>query len=186
VIGVGKDGEHTMLMYEIAGARRRYRFDGDAFASRLGTLDAAVGDIIVVCPFALPAVADVDHRELPPGWRAPSPPIYAFAPTTSAPAISTRLADLSPLHVPDSTLRTPTSIPPRRNLLVFATPKKQLDSDSHLWDMGGWLLDPSDLPADSANLLSANRALWLVVDRPVVRDSQATLHGVVALRRILD
>jgi hypothetical protein len=178
-----------MLMYEIQGARRRYRFDGDAFAARLGTLDASVGDLIVVCPFALPATAEVDHRELPPGWRSPSPPIYAFAPTHSAPAIATSLASFSPLHIPAAALRTPTTLPAHRNLLVFATPLKHLNSNSNSnsnWDMGGWLLDPSDLPSDSAALLSADHPVWLVVDRPVLRDGHVTLHGVVALRRILD
>ncbi|MBZ0237223.1 MAG: hypothetical protein K8M05_33150, partial [Deltaproteobacteria bacterium] len=74
--------------------------------------------------------------------------------------------------------------PAGRNLLVFATPRKAL-TDTR-WDMGGWYLDTSGLAAADAALVVAKRPVWLVVARPAVADGAATLHAVVALRRLLD
>jgi len=71
---------------------------------------------------------------------------------------------------------------PARNLLVLATPKKALGDGR--WEMGGWHLDVSGM-ADAA-LLAVKRPVWLVVARPVVEDGVATLHAVVALRRLLE
>ncbi|MBS1117918.1 MAG: Serine/threonine protein kinase [Deltaproteobacteria bacterium] len=189
VLGTGADGEHAMAMYEIDGARARYRLDGDSAAARLGSLDAAIGDLIVVCPYDLPSAAEVDHRTLPPGWRAPSPPVYAFAPTSSPPQIATTLAVMAPLHVPESLLRGlagGTAKPPRdRALLVWAKPRQVAGAR---WDMGGWTLDATDLRG--ADLLAVGRPLWLVTDRTVIEDTgaghRAVLHGVIALRRLLD
>jgi hypothetical protein len=170
-------------MFEIAGARGHYRFDGDS-AARLGSLDAAVGDLIVVCPFGLPASDEVDHRALTAGWRAPAVPVYAFAPTSSAPRIATALAKLAPLHVPDAALRgiaSDASVPRDRTLVVWAHPRK---TDGDRWDMGGWDLDASTLTG--AELLAIDRPVWLVVDRPTINGDRATLRGVIAFSRMLD
>jgi predicted Ser/Thr protein kinase len=185
VLGLDADGEHPMTMFEVDGARGRYRFDGTS-APRLGALDAAVGDLVVICPFAMPAAAEVDHRTLPPGWRAPSVPVYAFAPTSTAPQIATALASIAPLHVPDSALRglaDDAHVPRDRPLLVWARPRKALGAR---WDMGGWTLDATDL--SGADLLAPNQPIWLVVDHPMIEgtDRRPVLHGIVALRRMLD
>ncbi|MBL8624104.1 MAG: hypothetical protein JNK64_22535, partial [Myxococcales bacterium] len=178
VVGVGKDGEAPMSMFEVRGARGSYRFDGDR-QGKLGSLAVADGELVVVCPFELPPTSLVDRRELPPGWRSPSVPVYAFAPTRAVPRVATELAALAPLHVAESVIRAG---PPDRALLVWARPRAR---DGDRVDMGGWTLDAAGLTGDPLRL---DQPIWLVVEHPVVEAGGRgiTLRGVVARRRLLD
>jgi len=178
VVGVGPDGEAPMSMFEVRGARGSYRFDGDRLG-KLGSLAVADGELVVVCPFELPPTSLVDRRALPPGWRSPSVPVYAFAPTRAAPRVATELAALAPLHVVESVIRAG---PPDRALLVWARPRAR---DGDRVDMGGWILDAAGLTGDPLRL---DQPIWLVVDHPLVEAGGRgiTLRGVVARRRLLD
>ncbi len=183
VVGVGHDGEAAMSMFEIRGARGTYRFDGDRLG-KLGSLAVAAGELVVVCPFELPPTSLVDRRELPPGWRSPTVPVYAFAPTRAAPRIATELAALAPLHVAESAVRAGAPGVSERALLVWARPRSRAGDRV---DMGGWTLDAAGLTGDPLRL---DQPIWLVIDRPTVEagdgGQRVTARGRVARRRLLD
>jgi hypothetical protein len=176
-----------MMMYEVEGSRERYRFDG-AGLPQVGVLDAAVGDLVVVCPFTRAATSGSKGPLLPPAWRVPSRPIYAFAPASVVPRIATDLRALAPLHVPESVLRDMAVDIPRelasRTLLVWAKPTT---TSGPSWEMNGWTMEAGDL--SGAASVVAGRPSWFVVDRPRVGGSPANLrpilHGVRALPSLL-
>jgi predicted Ser/Thr protein kinase len=187
VPGLGPSGPHPMSMFEVVGARATYRFDGDA-VQRLGSFDAAIGDVAVVCPAPLPAVATVNSRRMPPHWSAPSPPIYSYARAAVVPRVASDLATLRPLHVAERELTGLAPLPAdleRRNLLVWARPGTHTGDR---WTQRGWELDATDMRGREH--LATGAGVWLVVADPRLEGSAATqrrvVRGVLALPSLLD
>jgi len=173
------DGMHETVLYEVQGNRDRYLVDS-AGMTGLGILDAAVGELLVVCPFSRPVAGS-------PGTTTSS--IYAFAPAAVVPRIATDLRALDPVHVPEATLRALTpgivQVLVGRALLVLARPVKLSETS---WEMNGWTLEVSDLALVDARP-AEGRALWLVVDRLRLEGAPGShrpvLHGVRALGSLL-
>jgi hypothetical protein len=187
VPGLGPSGPHPMSMFEVVGARATYRFDGDA-VQRLGSFDAAIGDVAVVCPAPLPAVATVNSRRMPPHWSAPSPPIYSYARAAVVPRVASDLATLRPLHVAERDLTGLAPLPAdleRRNLLVWARPGTHTGDR---WIQRGWELDATAMRGREH--LATGAGVWLVVADPRLEGSAATqrrvVRGVLALPSLLD
>jgi hypothetical protein len=184
----GLGGRAPMWMYEVAGHRDLYRFDG-AGQPKVGVLDAAIGDFVVVCPYAhQPRSSATNGYPMPPNWRTPSRPIYAFAVASVEPRIATDLREFTPLHVPEQVLRELSSgISPvlvKRKLLVWATPKNRSGTR---WEMNGWALDVFDMKGLAG--INGGGSAWFVVDQPRIEgppgNRYPVLHGVRALRSLL-
>ncbi len=133
-------GGRTMkkLMYEVKGVRRSYVFDGRAHDQTLGSLDAAVGEWVVLCPGE-----DVDIYVMPAGWGAVNA-TEAYLPVAKEP------------RIPADEVRTLKGASGR--VLVRVAPKARVDGG---WEMGGWVVGDGVKGADK---IREDHEIWAVVD----------------------
>ncbi len=173
--------EHTLLMYEVQGARAIYRFNGSSWSNTIGVLDAPPGRWVALC--------EQDRSELyemPPAWRFPTSRLEGVLPLTAPPRVA-EIAHLDPIHTSVLSLQTggrKGTLRADRRHLVRA---KVEAADGPRWKMGGWWLEVPP-GVKGSRLVAAGRSLWFVVERPTLEEQGdgAPARLVVHAAAILD
>jgi hypothetical protein len=184
----------TMTMYEVAGARQRYRFYGErfSFASEL-RLDAKPGDLVLVCedvrPPHPPGLATVEYRQwLPPSWQGAM--LDGYAVQFQGPPRTAALGRRDYVHVNDVILyraqearRWP--YPPERPVLARVEVVRALEGGRYELENGRrrWILEaPASVPG--VELLVPGRMAWALMRAPRFDTALGTL--VMTAERVVE
>jgi predicted Ser/Thr protein kinase len=156
-ISVMGDRRRDLLLYEMKGARRTYRFDG--WISHIGALHADVGDLVVICP----AGRQDSAWPSPAGWDNTLAP-EAFMKVSALPAI-TKFSKLAPKHVRSGTPSREIQFHKVENPASghYLLRSKPLHATGTRWEMeGGWFLDVA--AAIGAKDIAPTRMWFIVTD----------------------
>ena len=159
VVFTNRGATRTALLYELTTAHGRYAFDGATLAGSLGTLDAAVGDLVMICADRRVDAATVT---LPAPWSHPLWDVRnGYAPMALPPFVTE--LDPAPSYRNPRRLRMnpqhPWSLATGTRLFTYSVVGPARPDGKRAMD--GWLLE---VPPETvgAALVDGRAARWIV------------------------